>query len=288
MSLMSLVFEFKVDPGDEPFNDSTPFEKDTIAGEQTRGQLIQYLNAIRTSQPRTRTFGVYIRRQWCRLLCHTQSGTFVSTLFNWTKEEHLVQFIWRYGAANRRTRGHDTTVTTFDLTQDPQQTAEIREALGVTKHVPLYVLSIDGQGDDGSAQTTQYVVATPFTRNHIYPTGRGTRCFKAYALGLKKVVLLKDYWRITQYDREGETYALLERAKVRHITSVIAHGDVKPDSQWHSCFIPEGFPSNSAVRDHTHYRIAFDTIGDPLTRFKRTRDLVEAVLHGLEGTIVRS
>ncbi|KIK64843.1 hypothetical protein GYMLUDRAFT_402826 [Collybiopsis luxurians FD-317 M1] len=91
-SEMELCAEFKFDPGDEPFRITTgdesdkslertsgkdrdikrcledPFECDTKAARETRGQLAVYANAIQASQYRTRTFTVCIRKTVCRLL----------------------------------------------------------------------------------------------------------------------------------------------------------------------------------------------------------------------------
>jgi hypothetical protein len=55
-----------------------PFERESKDAADTRGQLALYINAIQAAQQRTRVFAFYVRKERCRLLCHSRSGTLVT------------------------------------------------------------------------------------------------------------------------------------------------------------------------------------------------------------------
>jgi hypothetical protein len=122
------------------------------------------------------------------------------------------------------------------------------------------------------------------------PVGRGTRTCPAFDLLNKKVVMFKDSWRVSLPDvlPEGETYRLLMSHKVRNIATCLAYHDVP-----HS--IPQQFTqtvklssaawarSNTATTPHILHRLALNIVGNKLTKFQSSRQLVQSVCDALIG-----
>jgi hypothetical protein len=125
-------------------------------------------------------------------------------------------------------------------------------------------------------------VSTPFTRTHLEPMGRSTRCFVAVDSETYQKCLLKDTWRVNVYHSEGEVYQKLQEHQVPNIPNVLGAGDV-PDQR---CGYPSAgwtIPRNATIRKHIHYRIVLDIVGRPLTKFESTHALVGYVRDALQG-----
>ncbi|EJD36483.1 hypothetical protein AURDEDRAFT_74152 [Auricularia subglabra TFB-10046 SS5] len=163
-------------------------------------------------------------------------------------------------------RGHDTTVE--DVTNNAGLQT-VRVSLGLGNDAPLYRIPVGGEN---------YYVSRPFTHQHIYPIGRGTRCYTAYEAQSGRLVLLKDTWRVEAYTREGEVYELLSKNSVHNIPGMKAHGDVQPDEPLQACGQNDG-----PTRRHVHYRLVLDTVGRALSDFRSTWELVRAVKGALRA-----
>lgn len=193
----------------------------------TRGQLTLYNNAIQASQHRTRVFGIYIRRQMCRLLCHTRGGTLVSRLFDYTRRPYLVQFLVRFSRCSPAARGHDDTIRPVS-SRDPYS-SEACDATMLHSTEPMIQVPVHTLDQVGQTISKYYIMRdVPFTRSHCYPIGRRTRCYVAYGCQTGAVVLFKDTWRVTAYPKEGEVYDRLHQHQVRHIAKVVLTGMYQP------------------------------------------------------------
>ncbi|KAJ3503931.1 hypothetical protein NLJ89_g8210 [Agrocybe chaxingu] len=271
---MITFLELKVRDVDEPFDTRRtggPFERAANNARDTRGQLTVYANAIQAMQFRTHAFAVYINKARCRFMRFTRSGAVVTAPFDYTEVDWLAVFFWRLSHADDAQRDIDTTIT--PIPADAPDAAKARSSLGLKDDAPLYKVLVV---DDYTKKNQRYIVSEPFTKHHIYPLGRGTRCFKAYDCKTGKVVLLKDTWRVDGYDKEGDTYRLLHEHKVPHIAGLLAAGDV-PGRNSECGATHDVFPKPRKHRIHIHYRLVLDTVGDPLTRFDSTWGMVQAV-----------
>jgi len=278
--------ELKNDSLHEPFalnqprysiNAKHPFERDTVSARDTRGQITLYANAIQATQFRTHSFSFFINKTDCRLIHWSRSCAIVTDEFNYTETDWLPKFFWRLSYASKDLRGIDTT---FISVLDDTEAQKTRRALGRKPKdaTPLYKVAVK---DDINHKITHYIVSQPFTNNHIFPVGRGTRCFKALDCQTGEIVLLKDTWRVSKYEVEGSIYRDLHQAKVRNIAEFITAGDVG-----HVCGETEKF--STAVQDrsprvHYHYRLVLGTIGTPLERFSSTWQMVNASKDALIG-----
>ncbi|KAG1856264.1 hypothetical protein C8R48DRAFT_551628, partial [Suillus tomentosus] len=118
--------------------------------------------------------------------------------------------------------------------------------------------------------------------------GRWTRACPAFDLLNKKVVMFKDSWRVSLPDvlSEGETYKLLHSHNVSNIANCIAYHDVPPSiaqqstqtakfgcAKWASPHLP--------LTPHILHCLALDIVGEKLTDFESSRQLILAVRDAL-------
>ncbi|KAF5371049.1 hypothetical protein D9757_010299 [Collybiopsis confluens] len=273
--------EFKNHLQEEPFSDTGMFERDAVRARDTRGQIAVYNTTIAASQFRTRVFSVFINMSTCRLMCATRSGTSLTKSFDYTKEPWLAIFFWRLSLSGTEARGIDSTFQR--VKEETTVSGEARQALGLSSTAPLYKVSVV---DDQSKETSFYLVSDPFTDSHRYPTGRSSRCFYAYNLQSKikvttasrKVLLLKDNWRVDGYTAEGEIYRELNQQDVPHIPKLVTAGGVS-----HCTCGNEPFLERKTRRIHHHYRLVLDTVGRPLTHFDSTWQLVNVILDAMDA-----
>ncbi|KAH8929907.1 hypothetical protein BT69DRAFT_1315424 [Atractiella rhizophila] len=194
-----------------------------------------------------------------RLLCHSRAGTRVSRAFDINgPENYLGEFLWRFSHAPESARGHDTSV---QRVKGKKAAANARKALGLKQEADLFQVIVD---------TEKFIFAQPFTSSHRWPVGRGTRCYLAYWVKEKKVVLLKDTWRREEYGKEGDVYEILRSKQVRNIATIVCHRDVDDQN-------PLQFVEGTGGRKLRHYRIVLEEVGEPLNRFKSTWELVKVM-----------
>ncbi|CAA7260739.1 unnamed protein product [Cyclocybe aegerita] len=267
-SMLSYI-ELKNHEHDEPFGVASkdPIERTSDGARDTRGQLATYANAIQATQFRTHVLSVVINRSRCRFIHWTRSCAIVTEGFDYTSEDWLAKFFWRLSHAGDVARGLDTSV--IPLNTVSEETTRARRALGITDEVPIFKISVT---DDQTKKTSYYIVSEPFTKNHVHPLGRGTRCFQAFDCQTKAIVLLKDTWRIEGYEKEGDIYRELHKHGVSYIAGLVAAGDV--GGVTNTC----GKTSETSKhRVHVHYRLVLDTVGSHLTDFDSTHEMVTAV-----------
>ncbi|KAE9385819.1 hypothetical protein BT96DRAFT_840232, partial [Gymnopus androsaceus JB14] len=278
---METFLELKLNTNSDGFcldkgPDGVFVEKEGGIARDTRGQLVTYLNAMQASQFRTHGFGVLILGKKCRLLRHTHSAIEVSTRFDYTSSNtsHLQTFFWRLSHACPAVRGVDETF-------EAQSTVshEIRTLLNAHTH-PVWKVRVGNRF---------FYVSKSFTRNHHYPVGRGTRCFVAVDCKTFQKCVLKDVWRVVGYHPEGEVYARLHKDKVGNIPGIIAEGDVDSNGEAggsHSCgFFDSGWsvPNDSTIREHKHYRIVLNVVGEPISEFRSTWELTKCILDAVKA-----
>ncbi|KAJ7872610.1 hypothetical protein B0H14DRAFT_2570106 [Mycena olivaceomarginata] len=150
----------------EPFGNAVDeLEKSSGYARDTRGQLATYFAAMHAAQHRTHSFGVIVVDDTCRLLRHTRSGTTITESFRYTDTTHLQTFFWRLSHAEAKERGTDMTFT--------------RVAAGGLEGVPAILKAQNDPIYRVTVGPHEYFVPEAFTRDHLYPVGRGTRCFVA-------------------------------------------------------------------------------------------------------------
>ena len=136
------------------------------------------------------------------------------------------------------------------------------------------------------------LIAAPAQHHSFSPIGRFTLSYPAFDPETKLVVWIKDAWRIDEegFEKEGVTYAKLARLGMKgRIPEVLCAGDVRDQdgqiqvTRSQDCKGRPWAALSNNVHRYVHYRIAFKTIGRPLTTFASTKQLVQVLADALEG-----
>ncbi|KAH8913522.1 hypothetical protein BT69DRAFT_1254946 [Atractiella rhizophila] len=236
----------------------SPFERDSKVAREIRGQITVYNTVIQTLQHRTRVFSFSLHGAVARLIVHSRAGSKVSQRFDVRLDNSLSDYIDRYTHAAPEQRGYDIT---FIRSRDDPLAEAARKSLHLEDNAPLFKVLV---GRDS------FYISQPFTRSHLWAVGRGTKCYRAYAPRSKQIVLLKDTWRKTEYEKEGTIYGLLHERKVKNIPTVLVDQDVETQNP-----LQEATGANGARMKH--YRIVLNEVGEPLSNFKSSWELVKVL-----------
>ena len=178
-------------------------------------------------------------------------------------------------------RGSDTTASPLTALQ----AEAARKALHLDAGTPLVKLSVPSDADK-----PQRYFAVPSPSAIVYtPPGRATRGFKAYDTSKRKVVFLKDSWRINLPDiqKEGEVYKILNEANVANVPQCLVSGDISTDYHATKTNLYAGKPWNcrSDLRliPHQHCRLVLDVYGRVLYEYSSSYEMVSAVRNALIG-----
>ncbi|KAL4065672.1 hypothetical protein V8B97DRAFT_1875063 [Scleroderma yunnanense] len=289
-SALEMWVEFKKSALFDPFDDAegTPFEKDTINGKSTRGQMTAYATAQLGKQFRHFSFCVIILGQMARIVRWERAGATVTNAFNYVQNpEILVKFFRRFACLSRKDRGWDTSVAPIEKNPpgiSPDVVSEIivaaRKALRSSPASSLFWIQVRARDDpdaDEGPEFRYYIGGRP--RCPYSLIGRSTRAWKVYCVSTRQVVFLKDTWRIDadDIDPEGVTYRKLHEKNVRNIATVEASGDVGYSTVTQSLIDEPWSKVKEKITGHIHYRLVLKEVGHPLTHFLCTRDLVNTM-----------
>lgn len=283
-----LIIEFKWAATDDAFRDvydkgdgTQSFVHDIHSGYDTLGQLTAYAVAQLGAQYRTHMYSIFIVKDMARVLRWDRSGAIVTAAFNYNETSYLAEFLYRYGRASPEARGVDTSVSPPSLEVD----VDARRGLQLDDKAELLNLAVPHL-----TGTRNFVVQSPSATAYT-PPGRATRGSRAWDVEEKKLVYLKDSWRVDlpEFESEGLTYQKLEENNVPNVAKCIVAGDIG-DSAYHATktqnYVSRDWAcdTGSSLTPHRHYRLILDIVGRPLTRFESTREMVQAVRDALIGT----
>ena len=291
-NLIEMHVEFKRYTWDNPFfspknpdqeaQPNQPFVGSTQSKINTLGQIGAYTAAQLGSQFRTHCFSVFIMYDFARIIRWDREGAIVTKPIYYNTDPALVEFFSRFSQAPPALRGVDTTVSLAPA----DEAALARGKLKLSSDITMFKTSIPGGGGSLTMIIFPRCDASPTT-----PACRGTRTSRAYDLAGDRVVFFKDSWRIEADDilPEGWIYAELNAQNVPHVPVCLAYGDVAS--------LPEQCPQTSrfstadwacrrrrlAITAHIHSRHLLDIVGQTLSNFSCTRELVQAVHDAVVG-----
>jgi hypothetical protein len=288
-SLAEIFIEFKWQTSDNPFchvpqpSNTSPFLRPSKAARDTLGQITSYAVAQLGSQFRTHLYSVFVVKDIARILRWDRSGTIVTEAIEYNNSPCLVEFFRRYSKAPPEMCGKDQSVSAVT----PTEADSARQALELDNETPLVKLAIPVANQPPRYFITHAPRATLYT-----PPGRATRGFRAYDILQGTKVFLKDSWRIAlpNIHPEGSVYEVLESSGVEHIPRCLISGDISTD-KYHSTktniYHARGWACPSATHfiPHRHYRLVLDVIGDPLTKFSSSYEMVAAIRDALVGAL---
>src|SRR5271154_3156231 len=169
------------------------------------------------AQFRTHLFSMLVFPRYARLLIWDRAGVIVTEKIDLeTKASILADFFWRYQNMSRAKRGYDETINEIPVTNVVQAVPDALTMLEVDDNARLFEVLFPGN--------RKFVISAPLYMGTGSPTGRSTRTFKALCMQTKKIVFLKDTWRVisNRLLPEHEVYRKLADAQVPHVAALEA------------------------------------------------------------------
>ena len=290
-----MSIELKRNKSYDPFSntENTPFEKCTEDALLMRGQITAYATAQLGKQFHHFAFSVVIVGKMVCILHWDCSGAIVSRAFDYVQNpELLVQFFQRFASQTREGHGWDPSVTRIDETHLPQSIASLeiitvaRNALDLKFDSSIFLIQVRASDNSSTANGPDfcyYIGGRPPCPYSLI--GWSTWAWRVFNLVTKRVVFLKDTWRINtdDIDPEGETYCKLHNHDVPNIAMVKASGDVGHRTVTQSLTHKPWSKVKETITGHIHYRLVLKEVGNWLDKFHCTRELVTTVHDSIRG-----
>ncbi|KAI0728833.1 hypothetical protein C8Q72DRAFT_944330 [Fomitopsis betulina] len=285
------------------------FKLHTEKGQQTMGQMAEYVSRVLESQFIQFFFTIFICCKHAWLLRWDRAGVVISDPFNFFDQPQLLhRFIYRFARLDNVQRGRDLTVNlasqdeiqlvrSFNGPLTPWQQEQFKAAfpsdgpvyrvdvpqddvisaadLKAGEKVPRNHANPSGAPDE---QTRQFLVGKPYFTGHSV-VGRGTRGHIAYDVSGNRLVFCKEYWRLDKpsHHPEGETLMRLHSKGVQFIATPIVAGDVRHGGRVH-CTRSQAFRTRPGAK-YIQYRIIVLEVGEPLKNYEDSYELVD-VMYG--------
>ncbi|ETW82651.1 hypothetical protein HETIRDRAFT_120858 [Heterobasidion irregulare TC 32-1] len=308
--LMEFHIERKPDSYD-PFHDPPqdmkrslrekyPFEHNTINGNHSREQISSYTASQFSVQSRAFTFSLLFVGKFVRFIRWDRAGAVVTSRIDWREKPWcLASFLWRFGHSSDNDRGYDTSVSIPTQDEILRTKAALRQRAidvavaqgGSEKDILTSIYSSDDTFrkfrvvDDGPDRQEHFFVASVPQWYTSSPTGRGTKGYEALDVATGKMVYLKDTWRYVAlgFEKEGDTYRLLEEKKVQRIPHRVCSGDIEGQETRTHEFIKQKWCCRVAIQRHHHYRLVLGDLGRPLSQYTSTKELSQVMLDTIEA-----
>ncbi|KAG1802899.1 uncharacterized protein HD556DRAFT_1304139 [Suillus plorans] len=260
-----------------------PIVSQTDKGFDTLGQITSYAAAQLGAQYRTHIFSVLIIRNHARIIRWDREGAIVMATFDYNSEPHLADFFHRFGRASPALRGVDTSVTPAS----DEEAALARTALKLDATVRMFKVAIPQDPTVEDSDWLTLIISHPVAKG--FPVvGRWTCTCPAFDILNNRVVMFKDSWRMSIKDvlPEGETYKLLKSHNVCNVATCIAFHDVihpipQQNTQTVKFRSAKWACPNKAVTPHTLHHLVLDLVGEKLTDFESSHQLVQSVRDAL-------
>ena len=288
---MDLFIELKPSRIENGFHDEF-LEARSDKGKRARSQLATYAAAQMATQFRTHLFSVLICGPLACFIRWDRAGAIYTKSFDYVENPRLLALFYNYACHSSDKRGFDPTVSvvpdhtplsennirhliSLDTNRDPTSPLSSKDDLS------LLVLEVPTRDEGGQSKKVvvlrpKYSVQSPF--------GRATRGMPGVDLESKRHVFVKDYWRpdVEGVEKEGETYRKLGQHNVRHIATFYCGNDIHSQAAITQSYGDEA-DSPQALEKFQHYRMALLDVGRPLTMFKSTREMINAIADAMEG-----
>ncbi|KAL0959975.1 hypothetical protein HGRIS_011637 [Hohenbuehelia grisea] len=235
-------------------------------------------------QHRLHLFVILILDTKARFIRWDRSGAIVSELFDYTQNSQpLIDFFWRFGKASDEQKGFDPTVSS--PTPDEEDLAMYRLNKWAPKDVerPIAVFSVPSADIPGKYHR---YVAWGALANADLPIGRATRGWPACNIETREIGFLKDIWRSDAYRKETDTLKKLNESGCRNVPTLVCGGDLRGQVTQTQTYAARQWNSNGLVKKiikRTHFRFVVKEIGEPLSKFACSNDLLRLVFDAFIG-----
>ncbi|GJE92084.1 hypothetical protein PsYK624_082370 [Phanerochaete sordida] len=233
---------------DPPSSSAPASAKPSDEAQAFRKAVTSHIQARYRLQHNIFLFHVVIFGRYARCLYYDRAGCVVTQRIDFVADPRpLSEFLWRFARMGDEQRGHDLTVTRAAA----KEAAIFRRAVealisdmdeGATDDVDVRPLpaAYDTIDSTGVWPYWKIEVSNPTTGEHSHLVinkslrcspdlqGRCTRAYIAYDLQKRRLVFMKDSWRLAVEGLlpEFQTYQQLHTHNVPHIPEVLYGGDV--------------------------------------------------------------
>ncbi|KAG1778646.1 hypothetical protein EV702DRAFT_1196157 [Suillus placidus] len=265
ISKVEVHIEFKWNDASDAFSRhpgvDKPIVSQTDKGFDTLGQITSYAAAQLGVQYCTHIFSILVIHNCAHLIRWDREGAITTNTFDYQHKPHLADFFY--------SSDEEATLARTALKLDP------------TTRMFKVAVPRDPAVEDSGWLTL--IIPQPVAKG--YPlVGCWTCTCPALDILNKKVVMFKDSWRMLIKDvlLEGETYRLLKSYKVHNVATCIAFHDVihavpQQNTQTVKFRNAEWACPNQVVTSHTLHHLVLDIVGEKLTDFESSRQLVQSV-----------
>ena len=306
---MELFVEFKREVASDPFIDTRGpeskerFQKLFNTTCATRGQITLYSTRMQMYQFCTCVFSVGIFGKVARLFRWDRAGAIVSAPIKYSAKGNceLAEFFYHFNLMDRTQRGWDPTVRDTTEEESNAFTQAIETAVGKGNAGLLNsLLKSVGEPDDyprkriDTGEERSYIVGRSSVATKS-PTGRATHGFVAMDTKTKKLVFLKDSWRLNldEVKSEGHWYERLDGA--RNIAAFSYRSDVvtytkqgKKPQRTITQEYSKSYCNIDCMMGYIHYQIVQSEFYIPLWMFKDSKNLTQIMYDTILGKCILS
>ncbi len=307
---VDIPIECKDSPTDEdPFDDDAADAFSTTAKRKAaHGQLLSYAELVYHHQQRCHVYIILLLGDFARIVRFDHSGLFATKKFNYkTEGEKLTGFLWRFSRLTRAERGHDPSAVRISLNsplgkamrnvaEPPKEAYPQRDYIraafekSLDRKWPWWRLEVPVVVNEGTPEETRSVRRFAVGKPHFQApgiAGRATRGYIALPLTPKgeiegPFVYLKDAWSVDRegIEREGSILHELNDLGIKHVPTLVCHGDIIGQVTISQDIWPEYHPEaqECPLKRHQHYRLVVKEVGKPLEEFENGLQLVYALL----------
>ncbi|KZT08075.1 uncharacterized protein LAESUDRAFT_757773 [Laetiporus sulphureus 93-53] len=279
--------EIKVDNSKAPYDFAatyTNFIRGSLASMESRGQILEYANAIMNHQHRQHVFLLVVCRSRARVLRVDHVGIVVSQPFDiFGKKSFFYVFFYRLARMTPQQQGFDPTARLAD----EADIGKMKDAVGslseyhakclkkaMNDDYPIYKITFNASqlaDVKSNREDDTFLIGRPLNISYSL-SGRATKTFAAYDVHADRVEFLKDAWKYasSRVHPEWEIYKVLNHAKVPYVATLLYGGYVDGQRTLSQKFLP-GVRSPCA---RLHYRMVLKQLGRPLYEYQHSAQLI--------------
>ncbi|KAK0496213.1 hypothetical protein EDD18DRAFT_1462737 [Armillaria luteobubalina] len=254
----------------------------TKASQDVRGQLVGYAGNTINAQHRKYLFSLFLGPDGVRFFKWERTYAVVSRTFDLAADgKYLVEFLYRFCTLTDGDRGKDDTV----IPATEEEIALAKRFLKPWIHAsdpPRPFVKIRVFGPKGNRD----VIAGPRIATPRGVTGRATLGLPVYDLETKIVMFLKDSWRDNNLPQESVILEALNEKKVRNVPTLVCGGVVLDQVTTSHMYIEKDWNDGARptmICTRVHQRTLTEEVGQPLGRFKSSKQLTRVVYDAFLG-----
>ncbi|PBL00215.1 hypothetical protein ARMGADRAFT_1072592 [Armillaria gallica] len=270
----ALWVEFKRDSSHYGFKDDVDdgWVSQTKSSRDVRGQLAGYASETFIAQHRKHLFSLFLGPDGVRFFKWERTYVVVSRAFDLAKEgKYLIEFLYRFCTLKDGDRGKDDTVTPATEEEIALAKEFLKPWIRPMDKDQRAVVKIRVPHDTGYRE----VIAGPAIVTPRSITGRATLGLPVYDLRTKTVMFLKDSWRDSNLPQDVRNVPTLVCGGVLLGQQTTSHTYIKKD--WNFGAHP------TMISARLHQRTLTKEVGQPLTRFKSSKQLTRVVYEAFLG-----